>query len=409
MATYEYARIQTAARAVGTAQAALRGGAQVRAGAHAVRPAHRRVPGHPPQAGARGRRRSKRRASSPTTPASKKDSGARADLEAGMAKVFAAEMAERVTSEMMQVFGGYGYSREYPAQRFWRDARVFRIFEGTSEIQYEVIAKRLLGREVTMARYRASIRTIAIGLRAGRDLRASVGGHRRRRHGGAVPGVVSRRHADLFVGGLARKRCGLRRSAAASPALLEPRALVLGARRLRAGDRAPGLHRRALSRAGISRRHRARALARCSASSRRRRATRASCTCAPILRTSTGAVLVRLRAQGADSRRQARRAPGAGPRVAGADRRRSVKTVPVGAARRSRRRRTGGFGPLRRRLHRRARCSRTPSARPSASRSTCSSRRWCATRTRCTSTRSTARTTRSPSSASSTAASCCRG
>ena len=40
--------------------------------------------------------------------------------------------------------GGYGYSREFPAQRFWRDARVFRIFEGTSEIQYEVIAKRLL-------------------------------------------------------------------------------------------------------------------------------------------------------------------------------------------------------------------------------------------------------------------------
>ena len=66
-----------------------------------------------------------------------------------MAKVFAAEMAERVTSEMMQIFGGYGYSREYPAQRFWRDARVFRIFEGTSEIQYEVIAKRLLGRQMS--------------------------------------------------------------------------------------------------------------------------------------------------------------------------------------------------------------------------------------------------------------------
>jgi (2S)-methylsuccinyl-CoA dehydrogenase len=61
-----------------------------------------------------------------------------------MAKVFAAEMAERVTSEAMQVFGGYGYSLEFPVQRYWRDARVFRIFEGTSEIQREVIAKRLL-------------------------------------------------------------------------------------------------------------------------------------------------------------------------------------------------------------------------------------------------------------------------
>src|SRR6266436_3197870 len=73
-----------------------------------------------------------------------KDTGKRCDLEAGMAKAFCAEMAEHVTSEAMQIFGGYGYSREFPAQRFWRDARVFRIFEGTSEIQYEVIAKRLL-------------------------------------------------------------------------------------------------------------------------------------------------------------------------------------------------------------------------------------------------------------------------
>ena len=61
-----------------------------------------------------------------------------------MAKAFCAEMAEHVSIEAMQIFGGYGYSREFPAQRFWRDARVFRIFEGTSEIQYEVIAKRLL-------------------------------------------------------------------------------------------------------------------------------------------------------------------------------------------------------------------------------------------------------------------------
>jgi (2S)-methylsuccinyl-CoA dehydrogenase len=73
-----------------------------------------------------------------------KDSGKRCDLEAGMAKVFAAEMAERVTSEAMQIHGGYGYSLEYPVQRYWRDARVFRIFEGTSEIQREVIAKRVL-------------------------------------------------------------------------------------------------------------------------------------------------------------------------------------------------------------------------------------------------------------------------
>jgi alkylation response protein AidB-like acyl-CoA dehydrogenase len=144
MATYEYARIQTAARAVGTAQASYEA---------ALKYAQERVQfGHP--IGDFQVIRHKLAHAAVEIEAArqltyyaceKKDSGARSDLEAGMAKVFAAEMAERVTSEMMQVFGGYGYSREYPAQRFWRDARVFRIFEGTSEIQYEVIAKRLLG------------------------------------------------------------------------------------------------------------------------------------------------------------------------------------------------------------------------------------------------------------------------
>ena len=62
-------------------------------------------------------------------------------------KVTITEVAKHAgvsTATAGRVLGGYGYSREYPAQRYWRDARVFRIFEGTSEIQYEVIAKRLL-------------------------------------------------------------------------------------------------------------------------------------------------------------------------------------------------------------------------------------------------------------------------
>jgi alkylation response protein AidB-like acyl-CoA dehydrogenase len=144
MATYEYARIQTAARAVGTAQAAYEA---------ALKYAQERVQFGHPIADFQVIRHKLAHAAVEIEAArqltyyacEKKDSGARSDLEAGMAKVFAAEMAERVTSEMMQIFGGYGYSREYPAQRFWRDARVFRIFEGTSEIHYEVIAKRLLG------------------------------------------------------------------------------------------------------------------------------------------------------------------------------------------------------------------------------------------------------------------------
>jgi alkylation response protein AidB-like acyl-CoA dehydrogenase len=143
MATYEYARIQTAARAVGVAQAALEA---------AIRYARERTQFGKPIGEFQVIRHKIAHMATELEAArqlcyyaaASKDEGKRADLEAGYAKVFAAEMAERVTSEAMQVFGGYGYSREYPAQRFWRDARVFRIFEGTSEIQYEVIAKRLL-------------------------------------------------------------------------------------------------------------------------------------------------------------------------------------------------------------------------------------------------------------------------
>jgi alkylation response protein AidB-like acyl-CoA dehydrogenase len=143
MATYEYARIQTAARAVGVAQASLEA---------AVKYAKERIQFGKTISEFGVIREKIARAASEIEAARRlcyyacdcKDAGRRADLEAGMAKAFAAEMAERVTSEMMQVFGGYGYSREYPAQRFWRDARVFRIFEGTSEIQHEVIARRIL-------------------------------------------------------------------------------------------------------------------------------------------------------------------------------------------------------------------------------------------------------------------------
>jgi (2S)-methylsuccinyl-CoA dehydrogenase len=143
MATYEYARIQTAARAVGVAQAALEA---------AIKYAKERIQFGKPIGEHQVIRHKLAHMATELEAArqlcyyaaASKDEGRRADLEAGYAKVFAAEMAERVTSEALQVFGGYGYSREYPVQRYWRDARVFRIFEGTSEIQYEVIAKRLL-------------------------------------------------------------------------------------------------------------------------------------------------------------------------------------------------------------------------------------------------------------------------
>ena len=70
----------------------------------------------------------------------------RCDKEAAMVKLFASEMAERVTSEALQVFGGAGYTTLHAVERYWRDARLTKIFEGTSEIQQRIISDHLLGK-----------------------------------------------------------------------------------------------------------------------------------------------------------------------------------------------------------------------------------------------------------------------
>jgi len=72
------------------------------------------------------------------------DTGRRCDKESSMAKWFATEMAERVTSRGLQIHGGYGYTTDLPVERYWRDARLTKIFEGTSEIQLRIISDRLL-------------------------------------------------------------------------------------------------------------------------------------------------------------------------------------------------------------------------------------------------------------------------
>ncbi|HWQ22616.1 MAG TPA: acyl-CoA dehydrogenase family protein [Gaiellaceae bacterium] len=68
--------------------------------------------------------------------------------EGAKAKLFASEMARRQTAEAIQVLGGYGYTKELPAERYYRDAKVTEIYEGTSEIQRLVIARQLLGRQL---------------------------------------------------------------------------------------------------------------------------------------------------------------------------------------------------------------------------------------------------------------------
>jgi len=76
--------------------------------------------------------------------ARRKDAGEEIMQWASMAKLFAGEMVMRVTTEAVQIFGGYGYMRDYPVERLMRDAKVITIYEGTSEIQRLVIARELL-------------------------------------------------------------------------------------------------------------------------------------------------------------------------------------------------------------------------------------------------------------------------
>ena len=73
-----------------------------------------------------------------------KDEGKRVDLEAGMAKLFASEMCGQVTLDAMRIHGGYGYTKELPVERYYRDAPLMIIGEGTNEMQKLIIARRLL-------------------------------------------------------------------------------------------------------------------------------------------------------------------------------------------------------------------------------------------------------------------------
>jgi alkylation response protein AidB-like acyl-CoA dehydrogenase len=73
-----------------------------------------------------------------------KDRGENYTAQASMAKLFASEMVNRTTAKALQIHGGYGFIKEYPVERFYRDARVFTIYEGTSEIQRIVISNHIL-------------------------------------------------------------------------------------------------------------------------------------------------------------------------------------------------------------------------------------------------------------------------
>jgi alkylation response protein AidB-like acyl-CoA dehydrogenase len=78
--------------------------------------------------------------------ARKYDAGERADLEAGMAKLFASETAMKIALDAVRIHGGYGYSTEFDVERYFRDAPLMIVGEGTNEIQRNVIARQLVRR-----------------------------------------------------------------------------------------------------------------------------------------------------------------------------------------------------------------------------------------------------------------------
>jgi len=73
-----------------------------------------------------------------------KEAGEPFAQQAAMAKLFSSQVADRVTSQSLELFGGYGYSKEYPAEKFYRDAKIGTIYEGTSNMQLQTIAKAIL-------------------------------------------------------------------------------------------------------------------------------------------------------------------------------------------------------------------------------------------------------------------------
>jgi alkylation response protein AidB-like acyl-CoA dehydrogenase len=74
-----------------------------------------------------------------------RDAGEPFVTPAAMCKLFSADMAEHVSSLAVQLFGGYGYVKDYPVEKLYRDAKIGQIYEGTSNLQMQTIAKQLLG------------------------------------------------------------------------------------------------------------------------------------------------------------------------------------------------------------------------------------------------------------------------
>jgi len=73
-----------------------------------------------------------------------KDAGINFVKEAAMAKLYSSRVAERVSSKAIELYGGYGYVKDYPVEKYWRDSKIGAIYEGTSNMQLATIAKQVL-------------------------------------------------------------------------------------------------------------------------------------------------------------------------------------------------------------------------------------------------------------------------
>ena len=136
-------RISIAALSLGMAEGAYDARSKYSKAAPAVRQSHQRISGHPVEACRHGYRNRSGQASH-LRAAAMKDAGMKTTLESSMAKLYASEVAVKCANEGVQIHGGYGFIKDYPAEKFYRDVKLCTIGEGTSEIQRLVIARQLL-------------------------------------------------------------------------------------------------------------------------------------------------------------------------------------------------------------------------------------------------------------------------
>ena len=137
-------RIGIAALSVGLAQGAYEAARQLREGAPPVRSADRRVPGHSMEARRQCDADRGRAPPHVSRRISARPRCAHDDAESSTAKLFASEVAVRAADDCVQIHGGYGFVKDYPAEKYFRDVKLLTIGEGTSEIQRLVIARQLL-------------------------------------------------------------------------------------------------------------------------------------------------------------------------------------------------------------------------------------------------------------------------